>query len=53
MSRKSVIMLGMVVGSIGGGYCAGLFGASGFSMAYLLGSFIGAIVGIWVGYKIS
>jgi hypothetical protein len=53
MSRKSLIMLGMVVGSIAGGYLTGLFGAGVFSMTSLAGSFAGAILGIWIAFKIS
>jgi hypothetical protein len=50
MSRKKLIMLGMVVGSIAGGYLPALFGLDGL-MVSLLGSFIGGIIGIWYGYK--
>jgi hypothetical protein len=47
-----MIMLGMVVGSIAGGYLPALFGFDGF-MASLLGSSFGGIIGIWIGYKSS
>ncbi len=49
MSRKKLIMLGMVVGAITGGYLAALFGLDGL-MVSLLGSFIGGIIGIWLSY---
>jgi hypothetical protein len=52
MSRKKLIMLGMVVGSIAGGYMPALFGIDEL-MVLLLGSFIGGIIGIWIGYKFS
>jgi hypothetical protein len=52
MPRKKLIMLGMVVGSIAGGYLPALFGFDDL-MVSLLGSFIGGIVGIWIGYKFS
>ena len=52
MSRKKIIMLGMVAGSVAGGYLPALFGLDGL-MASLWGSFIGGIVGIWIGYKFS
>lgn len=52
MSRKKLIMLGMVVGSIAGGYLPALFGFDGL-MVSLLGSFIGGIIGVWIGYKFS
>jgi uncharacterized membrane protein YeaQ/YmgE (transglycosylase-associated protein family) len=47
-----MIMLGMVVGSIVGGYLPVLFGLDG-QMVSLLGSIIGGIIGIWIGYKFS
>ena len=52
MSRKKLIMLGMVVGSIVGGYLPVLFGFDGL-MVSLFGSLIGGIIGIWMGYKFS
>jgi hypothetical protein len=52
MSRKKLIMLGMVLGSIVGGYLPASFGFDDL-MVSLLGSFIGGIVGIWIGYKFS
>jgi hypothetical protein len=52
MSRKKLIMLGIAVGSIAGGYLPALFGLDDL-MVSLLGSFFGGIIGIWVGYKFS
>jgi len=52
MSRKKLIMLGMVVGSIAGGYLPALFGLDDL-MVSLLGSILGGIIGIWIGYKFS
>jgi uncharacterized membrane protein YeaQ/YmgE (transglycosylase-associated protein family) len=52
MSRKKLIMLGMVVGSIVGGYLPALFGFEEL-MISLLASFIGGIMGIWIGYNFS
>jgi hypothetical protein len=52
MSRKKLIMLGMAVGSIAGGYLPTLFGFDDF-MVSLLGSFFGGVIGIWIGYKFS
>jgi uncharacterized membrane protein YeaQ/YmgE (transglycosylase-associated protein family) len=52
MSREKMIMLGMVVGSMVGGYLPALFGFEGFIVS-LLGSIIGGIIGIWIGYKFS
>ncbi|MCG6535799.1 MAG: hypothetical protein L7F78_14150 [Syntrophales bacterium LBB04] len=52
MSRKKMIMLGMVVGSIAGGYMPALFGVDDF-MISLLGSLVGSTLGIWIAFKIS
>jgi len=52
MSRKKLIMIGMIVGSIVGGYLPALFGFDEL-MVSLLGSFIGGIIGVWIGYKFS
>jgi len=51
MSSKSIVMLGMVVGSIIGGYIPILFGASFLSLWSLLGSAVGGLLGIWITYK--
>jgi hypothetical protein len=45
-------MLGMVTGSIAGGYVPALLGADSFSLS-LLGSTAGAILGIWLAYKLA
>jgi hypothetical protein len=52
MSRKKLIILGMTVGSIAGGYLPAVLGLDEL-MVSLLGSLIGGIIGIWVGYKFS
>ena len=53
MSRKKMIMLGMIVGSVAGGYLPALFNIDDLSMLSVLGSFMGGIIGIWIGYKLS
>jgi hypothetical protein len=53
MSSKSVIMLGMTIGSFVGGYVPVLFGADSFSYSSLFGSTIGGFVGVYLGYKIT
>jgi uncharacterized membrane protein YfcA len=50
MSRKSIIMLGMIIGSFAGGYMPILLGADAFSLTSLLGSGAGGILGIWLAY---
>jgi phage tail tape-measure protein len=51
MSRKSFIMIGMVIGSIAGGYAPILLGADSISVS-LIGSTIGGLLGIWGGFKL-
>jgi hypothetical protein len=52
MSRKKLILLGMIIGSFAGGYAPSLFGFDEF-MASLMGSTAGGLLGIWIGYKLS
>jgi hypothetical protein len=52
MSRKKLIILGMVIGSFAGGYAPSLFGVDDL-MISILGSTAGGILGIWIGYKLS
>jgi hypothetical protein len=53
MSTKTIIMIGVIIGSTIGGYIPALFGASIFSLASVIGSTIGGLIGIYVGYQIS
>ena len=53
MSAKFFIFVGMTVGSIIGGYIPVLWGAGIFSYSSVLFSGIGAIIGVWIGYKFS
>ena len=53
MSAKTLVFIGMTIGSIAGGYVASLFGAGLLSYSSVLLSGLGAIVGVWVGYKLS
>lgn len=50
---KTLIWVGMIVGSLIGGYVPILFGASWLSFAAILGNGIGALLGIYVGYQLS
>ena len=52
MSRKKLIMLGMVAGSIVGGYLPAQLGVDGL-MASFWGSSVGGVIGFWIGYKFS
>jgi hypothetical protein len=49
--EKKFIMIGMVIGSIAGGYAPMLLGADSIS-ASLVGSAIGGFFGIWGAYKL-
>ncbi|MCL4397747.1 hypothetical protein M1403_01830 [Patescibacteria group bacterium] len=51
MPNKSLIMLGMAVGSTIGGYVPVLLGADFLSFWGIIGSIIGGLLGIYLAYK--
>ena len=51
MPTKFMVFMGMIIGSIIGGYIPTFFGVGLMSYASVLFSGIGAILGIWIGYK--
>lgn len=53
MSRKSLIMIGMVLGSVIGGYIPVFFGIGLFSMISIIGNAMGGLAGIWIVYKLT
>jgi uncharacterized membrane protein YeaQ/YmgE (transglycosylase-associated protein family) len=53
MSRKTIIIIGMIGGSFAGAYAVTLFGAESISFSSFLGSTVGGILGIWVAFKFS
>ena len=53
MSAKTIVMIGMTVGSFIGGYIPVLFGASLLSGWSLVGNAIGGIIGIYIAYKLT
>jgi hypothetical protein len=53
MGAKSLIFWGMLIGSVVGGYVPVLFGAGLLSYISILGNGIGALLGIYLGYKLS
>ncbi len=53
MSLKAWVAIGILVGSTLGSYIPSIWGDSIFSFSSIIGSFIGGILGIWLGYKIS
>ena len=50
---KTLIWVGMFIGSIIGGYIPVLFGADFISFASVFWSGVGAIIGIIAGYKVA
>jgi hypothetical protein len=48
-----MIIFGMTIGSIAGGYMPTLLGANAFSLTSLFGSTAGGILGIWLAFKLS
>ena len=53
MTSKSLIWLGMIIGSSIGGFIPALWGADLFSFSSIIFSGIGGILGIWLGFKLS
>ena len=53
MSRKTLVWIGLFIGSAIGGYLPALWGSDGFSLSSLLGSAIGGAGGIWLGFKMG
>ena len=54
MGSKGIVWIGMFMGSLIGGYLPALWGDTNiFSFASLILGTIGAIAGIYVGWKIS
>ena len=50
---RAPIWVGMIVGSLAGGWLPTLFGADAISFASVIGSTIGGIGGIVLGYVVS
>ncbi len=46
-------MTGLLIGSVIGGYIPSLLGADFLSMWGVLGSTLGAILGLWVAYRFA
>ncbi len=47
------IWLGVLIGSVIGGFIPDLWGADLFSYSSVLLSTVGALAGLWLGYKMS
>ncbi|MEI8061779.1 MAG: hypothetical protein WCG97_00575 [bacterium] len=50
---KSMVWVGMTIGSAIGGYLPMLWGGSLFSFTSIILTAVGGIVGIYLGFKIS
>ena len=53
MSAKTLVRLGILIGSTVGGYIPTFWGAEMISFSALFGSLIGGVFGVWVAYKID
>lgn len=53
MESKRLIYLGMFIGGLIGGLVPSLWGAGSFSFAAIIGNAIGAILGIWVMFRLT
>ncbi len=53
MESKNAAYIGMFVGGIIGGYIPALWGDGLFSFASIIGNAVGAIIGIWVMFKLT
>lgn len=53
MNTKLFVFIGMTLGSIIGGFIPNLWGAGALSMSGIIWSGIGAMFGVWGGYKVS
>jgi hypothetical protein len=53
VNPKSLIMIGLVVGSTVGSWIPSLWGASWLSMTSVFLGGVGGLLGIWAGYRMS
>jgi uncharacterized membrane protein YeaQ/YmgE (transglycosylase-associated protein family) len=53
MNSKRLIWLLLIIGSSVGSYIPKLWGAGLFSFSSILFGALGAILGIWIGFKLS
>jgi hypothetical protein len=53
MERSRLIWIGVFVGSAVGGYVPALWGAGMLSFSSVIGSAIGGVAGIWLGYRLG
>jgi len=53
MQSRTLIWVGVAVGSTVGGFIPTLWGAGFFSFSSIFFSAVGAFAGIWLGYRLS
>lgn len=53
MNSKAFVWVGMLIGSTVGGFIPSLWGSSVLSISSMFFSAVGAIIGIYFGYKLS
>jgi len=53
MSSKSLIWIGLFLGSAIGSYIPTILGANIFSISSIIFGGIGGIFGVWIGFKLS
>lgn len=53
MNSKRTITLFMFIGGFIGGYIPLLWGATAFSFSAIFFNAIGALIGIWIGFKLT
>ena len=53
MGQKSIITVGMILGSTIGGFVPALWGGDVFSFSSIFFSVIGGIAGIWLAFRLT
>ena len=53
MSSKSLIWIGLFVGSGIGSYIPFLWGANFLTFSHAISTAVGGLIGIWIGFKLS
>lgn len=53
MSKKTLIWIGLTLGSCAGGYLPALWGGDLISFSSVILSTLGGIFGIWLAYRIG
>jgi uncharacterized membrane protein YeaQ/YmgE (transglycosylase-associated protein family) len=53
MNSKSLVWIGLTVGSAIGSYIPALWGAGLFSFSSIILGSLGAIIGIYIGFRLS